>query len=675
MSMFYSGPNKKGAEEEEIALDIFKKFDRSHRYNSEIFNDHKKYLQKYMGVADPLPKHKKNTGASNIFVPLIEPHVDTVVAKAFLTLMGNDPFVTFVPEDQDSVLPAKVTERLFRHYFYDKMKNSLTNMWLWFRNVVLNGTGVVHLYHDKDTHFRTRTEVVPNPVDPSQPMKGDDGSPIEVEVTEEVTDFDGIRFEVVELCNFATDWDTTDWRKSWVILREFVDPEVYLTRVDTLGYKKLNEEELENLLEVPTGYNSATTSYSNKQYDVPTNEGIRGDDGTREKIELLHYYGKGYVDGVRQDVLYTVTKHKGKNTKSHVVLGPMPFGVKPFSVMRFKPNQDKFLGRGIGEQLDGLQNELNVTRNQRIDNIAMELNGGWILEDGAVEDETQLHSRMGQIIKKNPGTEISKIDRRPIPPDAFNHEEGIKMDAQNVSASNDLFRGHAERKETATVATMLNQNAGQRLEAIMMVAMEDGIQDFANIAKMMMVEFAPSSDEIVVKLTEDEVEKYRDVFATAGVGVDENGFMNVPVKKLLTAGMHASAKVSALNGDNRARSQELIQILQTLMTVAPQGWQKEDGSVETVDLSYFVKEFLRMNKYTDFKGIFQTLKTAEQAEQERQMAIAQQQAQIDSQNAAAQAKAPGQEVGGQAIQQTPEEAIAQQAGVQADLEDQAMAQQ
>jgi len=672
MSKFYCGPNKKGATDEDIALDIIDKYDKSTQLSSSAIDDHSEYLKKYMGIADPLPDEKKKSGASNIFVPLMETHVDTVVAKGFLTMMGQDPFARFEPEHKDSVIAAKVMERVFNHYFYNKMKNSLGNMWLWFRNAVLYGTGVVHLFHDKDSHFRTRTEEVPNPLNPQMPALDEDGEPILLETTEEIVDYDGIRFEPVDLSNFAVDMEVTDWRKSWCVLREYVDPEMYLTRVETLGYKELSEEDLETMMD-SNKINTDESGITNKAYDSIHNKGSYATESSREKIELLHYYGKGFINGVRQDVLYTVSRNKGDSTTNHVVLGPVPFGIKPFAVMRFKPNQDSFLGRGIGSQLIGLQDELNITRNQRIDNVAMELNGGWIYDDGSVEDLSQLDSRLGQKICKIPGLEVQKIPRQQIPSDAFNSEQSIQQDAQGVSASADILRGQSSRKETATTTTLLNNNAGQRLEAILMIAMEDGVQDFVNVTKSMIIDFSPSKDKLVIKLTEDEIDKYKSIFETVSE-VDDNGFTEIPVN-ILDQPMHATAKISALSGDNRARSQELIQILQTLLPFTQEGWKKEDGSVETLDLSYFVKEFLRLNKYSDFKGIFQTLKTAEQAEQERQMALMQQAAQIESQTQGdGQQQAASQELGGQAIPQSEAEAIAQQQSVKNDVEDRAMAQ-
>lgn len=673
MNKFYSGPNKKGSTAEEIADDIRSKFKESSRKLSDATVAHARYLKKYLGIADPLPDYKKDSGASNIFVPLIEPHVDTVVAKTFLTLMGQDPFARFSPETQDAVIPAKVMERVFNFYFYNKMKNSLTNMWLWIRNATLLGTGVVHLFHDKDVHNRTRTVPIPNPLDPTIPLLNGDGQEMFQDVTEEVVDYDGIRFEVIDLSNFAIDWDVLDWRKSWCILREFVDPEVYIMRQETLGYKKLSEEEMETLLSDPATVkdieSGSIIANSNKAFDAQTNVGSSTSEDARGKIELLHYYGKGHIDGVRQEVIYTITNHKFNDNDDPIILGPVPFGVKPFATMRFKPNQDCFLGRGIGAQLEGLQDELNVIRNQRIDNIALELNGCWVMDDGAVDDISQLNSQVGQIIVKNAGAELSKIARQPLPTDAFNSEQSIKTDAQEVTASADLFRGLSARKETATVGTMLNNNAGQRLEAIMMIAMEDGVQDFVNLTRTMIIDFSPSTDKMVIKLAEDEIEKYQSIFETVAP-VNNEGFVEFPIE-ILDKAMHATVKISALAGDNRAKSMELIQVLQTLLPFAQQGWRKKDKSVETIDISYFIKEFLKLNKYTDFRGIFQTLLTAEEAEQKRKLELAQQAAQIQSQT---QQSAPAGEMGGQQGVPPPQEAAAQQAAVAADANDRAMSQ-
>lgn len=657
---FAVGINSQDATEEEVALDIIDRFERAQRQLETVKSAHSRWLEQYYGIIPPLPAAKKDMGASNLFIPLVEPRVDTVVARMFLTALSADPVIRFEAASQDGVLAARITERILNYYITKAIPDSYDQLWNWFFQATLLGQGYVHIYHDRITHSRMVVEnatilgkVFVNPFT---------GKPVLTKRMEEVVDYDGYRFETIDISNLAADWNVEDFKKSWAIVREYIEPETYLERVKSAGYTAVSDEEIESMLVVPGSSQPGTVSLNNKPYHTESNKPEQRGPDNREKIELFHYYGKGYFEGKRVDVTTVVCRNLEKRGDKKVgsgktVLPVQPFSVKPIARMRFKPGTEDFigLGRGLGAQLEGLQAELITTRNQRIDNIAFELNGGWIYTDGAIEDENALNSRAGQKIKiTDPTGIVKKIERQPLPSDSFIHEKSIQEDADRVSGSADIMRGAMGRKETATTATLLNNNAGQRLEAIAVRALNEGLRDLGRVMQTLLVENVLPEDRVTIKLAEGEVEKYASIFQdTAEISPDN--YVTIVVRNIDKA-MTAVPSIGVLVGDERSRGQILIQFIQTMYPLLANGWRKKDGSVETMDLSYAIKEYLRTNKIDDFRGVFVTLETAAQALQKQQLAMVQQAAEASS-------KIP-EEPGGMALLQPPQEAQAQQDGVE-----------
>jgi hypothetical protein len=476
-----------------------------------------------------------------------------------------------------------------------------------------------------------------------------------------------------------------DWRKSWVIIRERIDPEIYIERQKTSGYKPLTDDEMENLLVGEGGDND----YGDIQLEVDGKSGtaLGGNEHiNRKKIELYHYYGKGYVpyfnekgeiiDKVRQDCKITVSGRKMETGDYMLISPPIPFGVKPIAIMKFKPKRGEALGRGVGAQIYDLQGELNVTRNQRMDAINFNLNQGWVITEGAVEDESELNSRMNQVIHRvDPTVSIDPIPRGNIPAETWKHEEQIKADAQLVTSSADILRGFMERKETAFTTNLRNNNAGQRLEAAIFRMANEGLRELAEVMKALLAEFTPTDNPIIARLTKDEAFKY----------ATELGEQFNPESNLLTVGpellkrsIYAIPCISALDGDNHAKSQMLLQLMQIMQpylqlnpqTGMPIGWKDRSGNTVIPDVGYFIREFSRLNKMNEVNDcLIQIPNIAEQAAAQQQtnreiQLQAAKKGQVPEGNASPFMGGAPAEVAGQSMLTNAREAYNQQIGIE-----------
>jgi hypothetical protein len=668
------GINNPDAKEEDIAADVLLKFEHANGQITDVRNKHVKYLKSFYGIPDDLPEYKRGTGASNMHVPLIEPLVDTIVAKIFLTLLSNNPFIRFESDSSDEmdILAARCLERVVKYLIADRIPGARDQIYLWLQDAVLFGHGFIHVYFDTVTHTSNSIQTVSGLVDAI-------GRPISAEVVTEVIDYAGLKFEIIDINNLAIDWSTPDWRKSWLIIRERIDPEIYLERVRTSGYKALSNEELKELM-------FGETDYDDIQIEVDGKSGttVAGEyNADRKKVELYHYYGKGYVpyyndkgevvDKIRQDCKMIVAGRKTKNGKTAVIVPPVPFGIKPIAEMRFKPKRGEALGRGVGDQVYDLQGELTVTRNQRMDAINFNLNQGWLVTPGAVEDEADLNSRMGQIVHlADPQGRAEQIVRPQIPPDAWRHEDVIKNDAQLVTSSSDILRGEMERKETAFVGNLRNNNAGQRLESVTF-RMSDGFRELADVMKGLLAEFTPSDNPVIAKLTQDEAKKYA---VELGKQFDPQSKILTVTPDILKRTVFAITNISALDGDNQAKSQMMLQYMQIMQpylqlnpqTGMPIGWQDRGGNTVIPDIGFFIREFARLNKISGAGDALITI-PAQRVQQAQQQQLANQ-AQLQA--AKSGAVAPPQmssptELAGQSMLTSPQEAGNQQAAIEQEL--------
>lgn len=672
------GINNPKADDNEVSSDIIKRFQYAWGQISDVRNSHVKWLRAFYGIPESLPAYKKGTGASNLHVPLMEPLTDTIVAKFFLTLLSHNPFIRFETEssDKEDILAARVLERVVKYLIADRIPGGKEQLYLWLQDAVLYGQGFLHVYFDTVSHTRNSIEVVPNPVNQKIPLFDALGNPITAEVVSEVIDYTGLKFEIIDINNLALDWSTSDWRKSWIIVRERIDPEIYLERVKNSGYKELDNDSIKAIC-------GGDAEFDDIQIEVDGKSGTTmGTDGNidRKKIELYHYYGKGYVpyynengeiiDKIRQDCKVVVAGRKDKNGDKILVVPPVPFGVKPIAMMKFKPKRGEALGRGVGAQIYDLQGELNVTRNQRLDAINFVLNQGYIVSPGAVENEDDLNSRMGQVIHKtDPLGTVEPIPRGQIPIEAWKHEEEIKADAQLVTSSADILRGGMERKETAFTANLRNSNAGQRLEAVVFRMANEGLRELAEVMRGLLSEFTPSNNPVIIKLTQDEAEKYA---AELGELYSPESRTVSVTPDILKRTMFAIPCISALDGDNQAKSQQLLQMLQILQpflqlnpqTGLPIGWKDKAQNTVLPDVGYIIREYARLQKI-ELKDMLVTIpnqKIQQAQQQQMQMQMALQQSKGGGQPAPI-ANNPV-ETGGQSMLTSPQESYNQQSAIE-----------
>lgn len=555
---YFSGVLSKSATEEEQLEDLVSKYKKGQEDNRDAIEKALKYSDYFNGKPPALPEHR-HPDDPNLFVPYMEVLVDTIVAKFFMSMFAQNPIIRYKTETAEAKLATRIVERLVHYQLRHRIPDVLTNLYLWVQDAVLQGYGILHVYWDKQTHSKMRMVPELNELT-GAPALGKEGEEITRPRIETITDYEGFKFNVVNIEDVAMDWKTNDFRKGWIIVRELIDPEEYMARMESEDYNRLTEEEIEKSIIPGTKHKAADITEKGEN---------------REKIELLHYYGKGYLfggdDDVLQDLKITILKNNNpkQTNKRHFNVKREAFGFKPFIIARLKPQKNDALGRGVGDQTYDLQTELNINFNARILNIYHALHGGYFVgQDAGVRNRDDLTSRPGMIVECEDINQIREINHRPLTAEAFNSSQETKSIMQEVTAALDIVQGHAERQELATTATIYNANAMRRLELHIFRMAQEGLSQLGDLLRLMMIEMYDPKEELTAVLAKDEISMFGGDLTGL---VDQDGFMVVKPKDLEGA-MYATTEVTATEGNNQQKIQEILQMVQHQLSLAPQGF-------------------------------------------------------------------------------------------------------
>lgn len=598
---YFNGILDKKSDNKKISDDIRSKFIKGLSANQDARDRAREYLNYFRGIPDALPDWH-HPDDPNYFIPYMEVLVDTIVAKFFLTLFAHNPIIRYEPQDRKSIVSTRIVERIIHYKLNHQIPDALTHLYLWVQDAVLQGYGFLNVYWDKQSRVHTEDVTVEDPITGDILLDEEGEEIVRPNIIEEI-DYQGFKFDVLDIEDVVADWNEIDFRKSYVIVREYINPEEYLSRIKSMDYEELDEEAIEGAI-VP--------------FDRFDDDSRRErEDKTKMKLELLHYYGKGYLDGGEddelQDIKTTILTHSTRTKDNpNFIVKKESLGFKPFCILRFKPEKGKLLGRGVGDQTYDLNTELNINFNARILNISQAMHRMWIIGMNAgLKDRDQLISRPGGIIDCEDPNAIKEILHTPLVPDAFNNSRETIQFMQDVTAAQDILQGKAQRQELATTATLMDSNAKQRLELHIYRMAKEGLSQLGDLLRQMLLAMYDKNSPLIAVLSKDEMDRFGDDLTKTGF-VDETGFMEVNVVDLEGA-MFATTEVSATEGDKRAVRQETLQLLQTVLSLAPDGIPtgevNEQGLpiFERVNSSNVIKELFRLWGRHDIKNLIEKI--------------------------------------------------------------------
>jgi hypothetical protein len=142
---------------------------------------------------------------------------------------------------------------------------------------------------------------------------------------------------------------------------------------------------------------------------------------------------------------------------------PNPYddGKFPFKILKCYDIPFEFWGRGEVEQLLSPQTYINDLMNQIIDNAKLTANMPWVIDKNSGIGKGQLTNRPGLIIRKNPGSEVKRLQPLPMPNYVAEMVDTLKRDIEIISGIHDVTQGRKPGSVSAASAIIALQEAAQ----------------------------------------------------------------------------------------------------------------------------------------------------------------------------------------------------------------------
>lgn len=394
------------------------------------------YYKMYRHYIDP---ENFRDGRSHLFIPYVFHIIETEVPRLVNTLINVRPFVQTMPlglPSPEREMRAKKMNYLLDYQFQLKVKfvNLITDV---IKSALIYGTAVTR----QGWRVDRREMKVRKPVS----LGGIDTGVWE-QVEELVTVYDDPYVRHVPIWDFFFDPSSTELDDArYCIEREWMDYSEIEQLSTTLGIEFKNMPELKRSAK---GGNARADSTNPHLDAIARSSSSSGTN--RRGIEVLHYWTPSW---------YVIVANREFVLSS--VASPYMHGKLPYAKWVDTRVPSEWYAIGEVEALEDLQEELNVTRNQRIDNVSLVLTKMFAINRAANIDPNQLIARPGGFVEvDNVNEDIKELTFTDVTSSSYQEEALIKSDMDRVSGVHDTIRGsESSRRETATMAN-LTANAG-----------------------------------------------------------------------------------------------------------------------------------------------------------------------------------------------------------------------
>lgn len=458
---------------------ILQEFNYADSFRKQYEEPALRYYKQYAGYRDALSA--EFTGRSNLHIPRTYEEIDTLRSRIIKTIFATRPYVDFVPRPSGYV-PDGIEAKQYIEMLEAKAKiaaskvdNQLDGMLPAMYDFVTSLMIYPAAINAVGWKYETRIikETVQQPV--YEPVYNPDaGINIDTvtgyedkEVLNEVIVYDDNEIKNVDFFDFWPDPRGTNldnmrfcFHREWLTKDELKD---YLTWMEKV---------------------KAGTVFWPDDWDSIAGAGVNIEDGRISRqavIGLQAETEQGYWEKPSDGYLYEVLHRWSKTSHSllinrHTVIfeGDNPYskhGKLPFISAVFDPLPGEFYGLSACALLEHLQEELNTTRNQRIDNVSFILNRMWKVRNGADIDESELISKPAGIIHVDNPDDVTELDTKlTVGPDSYKEEEILKLDMENAVGVPGVVRGASDTNEqTATEVVTKSSSAGIRFDAKIML--------------------------------------------------------------------------------------------------------------------------------------------------------------------------------------------------------------
>lgn len=443
-----------------VLQQVVQDYSESKAFQKESFELFDECYKMYRAYTD---KDKLREDGSNLFIPYVFNIVENAFPKIVKSLFSVRPYIPYLPvnaNDEASSKKAENMTKLVEWELDNKMKGRLVYNEI-LRNTCIYGTAISkQTWKLEERPVVKRAEIVGYQTDEVTGMTVQVSSMQPVETTEIV--YDAPYMQNVPLENFFYDPYGTDIDNCEYVIHRYWLPMHKLVEMAESDQLDISSKELKEKLS-PRG--RAGDKDTSKQTMIH-----RGTKPNRSNdVEVLEYW----TNDVKCIVL-------DETVVGLVTPNPYWHRRKPFTKWECVPVSGEFYGIGIVEMCRQLQEELNTTRNQRVDNVSYALNRMYTILRTANIDTTQLKSRPNGFIEVDDHNDIKEIPVYEVKDSAYTEETVIKNDMDVTSGVYNYTRGEpADRRETATTASILAQAGNDRFESQVLQIGWGGFSDSA----------------------------------------------------------------------------------------------------------------------------------------------------------------------------------------------------
>lgn len=550
-----------------ITKNVVSKITRSERTLSQW----KRKLVKYNELYKMIQNQRHYEGLARIFVPEILRAVETVVGNLYKLLFSNNPWFEYeglsaMDTPGSEALTKLTASQMEENQFKLRTMDSL-------RQMAISGLTVRKIMWDfNQVTQRKKVLKIEKTVDP---ITGKESIKRGTEVIDSVeTISDNWSTEPVDLLGFHISDVTTPYhniqKANWIAEQYIVDKSHIRDKVKRGWYvDKLKELEETNQWQSSeaerlrldrkqgAGFTSSTGPTSG-------NSSFTGEP-TRKGIEIIERWGL-----INAEFVYTAKELKELKldpedqvesiiivaNREHILkLEANPFwhNMKPYVSCPYVAQDFEFSGMGVSQIAESLQEELNDTRNQTMDNKSLILMCMWLKSRGSGIKNQDLKIRPMGVIQTNDMEGLQPLRPPVLTGVGVNIESVVKEDLrQSVGASSNLQGIAQSGVNTATESSAINQAAAGRLLLTAQQYSELVLKPSLRMAESLNYQFF-------------DVEKTIKVIGEAGVKFQKMSPDDIVGSKTITIRLSTD-----LDDSPGIRRQQLLQFLTIVQGMPPQ---------------------------------------------------------------------------------------------------------
>ena len=405
---------------------------------------------------------KRKREGSNLFVPHTFMQVEVVKARISESLFASRPFIGVLPREGSDVDKARKIELLLDWQFNERMDMPRIIGDTAAASMIIYGTTVLYTGWLLQTRRGKRMRQVDEPLtDATGQRLWVQGKPAYTSrrqaVETEITLYDDPIVQPIDLFDFFIDPQAES-----IAAARYCGHKEYQTReqLDALvarGKYRIDWQKLTPVSDMEGGRKMRAAELGRSE---PTEDAGEED---AQGLYLVHHY---WEDNRH---LVTINRQQVICDEENIYL----HGEKPYDKCCYVSVPGEFYGVGIPEILSGLQDELNTTRNQRIDYNSMALRRMWKLRKGTGLTAKDLIWRQNGILQVENMDDVAEINVASLPSSAFANETAIKQDMQDTTGCLDILMGVNYLRETATTTMTRDNNASLRFKTVVSAMIKD----------------------------------------------------------------------------------------------------------------------------------------------------------------------------------------------------------